>query len=106
MSPGRDLALQQRAPEPGQRVRIACVKGDLVDLQRSPILAVCHKAHETMPIAALRKRNRPVPAADHEAGQLARASRCRGWAPGRPDTGSVNYSALPYGQRPTRRIAD
>src|SRR5215472_11138542 len=38
---GPDLALEQRAPEHGERVRVARVEGELVNLQRS-IFAVCH----------------------------------------------------------------
>src|SRR6516164_3516573 len=44
---GPDLALQQRGPERGQRVRVPRVEGELVDLQGS-VLAVCHDAQETM----------------------------------------------------------
>jgi PAP2 superfamily len=40
---GPDLALQERSPERGQRVRVARVEGDLVDLQGA-ILAVRHDA--------------------------------------------------------------
>src|SRR5215467_3487537 len=38
---GPDLAIEQRAPERGERVRVARVEGELVNLQRS-IFTVCH----------------------------------------------------------------
>jgi hypothetical protein len=44
---GPDLALKQRGPERGKRVRVPRVEGDLVDLQGS-IPTVCHNAQETM----------------------------------------------------------
>src|SRR5215470_4396187 len=43
---GPDLALEQRAPERGERVRVARVEGDLVNLQRS-IFAVGHGFQRT-----------------------------------------------------------
>src|SRR6516164_8626325 len=60
---GPDLALQQRGPERGQRVRVPRVEGDLVDLQGF-VLAVCHDAQETTRSAVLRNLKSSAPGVD------------------------------------------
>src|SRR5215469_13822647 len=84
---GPDLALEQRAPECGECVRVARVEGELVNLQRS-IVAFCHGCQPTTRCVHCRIEYVRRPPARHplEIVRSAVAAQARGW-----------YQAVPGG---------